>query len=129
MITHRDLAGFPSATSPSHRTSSTAAPGEAEALERIAGELTERSLDRVMRVVLRLYSQASLTDPATAATLLAAADELDAAVRAARDVLFPRAHRDPPPGTVPPDGPSTQTRPDSPTSSRPNPTPRTGERP
>lgn len=106
MITHRDLMGFPTATGAHHRAPGVAAPDEGETLERIADELSERSLERVLRVVLRLHTQASLADPATAAALLAAADELDAAVHAAHDVLFPHEA-----GSDPTGHPATETSP------------------
>lgn len=56
--------------------------------EQVAQQLTRCSLDRVQRVVLRLLARAGLSDPETRQALRAEADELDAAVRAARDVLF-----------------------------------------
>ena len=67
--------------------------GEIEAWERFAERLTDRSLDRVHRVVLRLWARASIADSDTRRGLLGEADELDAAVRAARDVVFPPTGR------------------------------------
>jgi hypothetical protein len=59
--------------------------------ERFAEELTVRSLNRVQVVILTLLSLASIAEPGVRRTLLAAVDELEMSVRAARDVVFPRA--------------------------------------
>jgi hypothetical protein len=75
MITDRDLSVIPDA--------------EARSVlgEQVVRGPTADALDRVQRVALRLLARASLADADTRAGLRAEADELDAAVRAARDVV------------------------------------------
>ncbi|HSK61776.1 MAG TPA: PAS domain-containing protein [Actinomycetospora sp.] len=85
MITNEDLSVIPSDSA----RSAMGAPQVTES-ERVALQLTIHSLDRIQRVLLRLLARAGLADPETRTALRAEADELDAAVRAARDVLFPR---------------------------------------
>lgn len=85
MITNDDLASIPAASARAALSSARIAESE-----RVALQLTTHSLDRVQRVLLRLLARAGLSDPETRAALRAEADELDAAVRAAREVLFPR---------------------------------------
>ncbi|PVZ07715.1 PAS domain-containing protein [Actinomycetospora cinnamomea] len=89
MITNHDLAVIPADTARAALSSARIA-----VTERVALRLTTHSLDRVQRVVLRLLARAGLSDPETRAALRAEADELDAAVRAARDVLFARPEGD-----------------------------------
>lgn len=86
MITNRDLAVIPMEAA---RAAVEPDAWEADARERLAEELTDRSLERVHRVVLRLLHRASVADPAARRAMLREADELDAAVRAARDVILP----------------------------------------
>ncbi|MEJ2860840.1 PAS domain-containing protein [Actinomycetospora flava] len=83
MITNSDLAVIPA-----HTARSVLDAARAEIGERVAVRLTTGSLDRVQRVLLRLLARASLSDCATRVALRAEADELDAAVRAARDIIF-----------------------------------------
>jgi hypothetical protein len=85
MITNDDLAVI----SPEGARAALGSARLAES-ERVARQLTTRALDPIQRVLLRLLARACLSDPETRAALRAEADELDAAVRAARDVLFPR---------------------------------------
>ncbi|GAA4925503.1 PAS domain-containing protein [Actinomycetospora succinea] len=96
MITNRDLAVIPG-----HVARAALDAARAEMSERLAHRLMAGSLDRVQRVLLRLLARASLSDRATRVALRAEADELDAAVRAARDIIFscsgpPPAPADPP---------------------------------
>ncbi|GAA4870140.1 PAS domain-containing protein [Actinomycetospora straminea] len=83
MIKRRDLAAIPDGTVDAVLRSDRLA-----VTEQVAQQLTRCSLDRVQRVLLRLLARAGLSDPETRQALRAEADELDAAVRAARDVLF-----------------------------------------
>lgn len=83
MITNSDLAVIPARTARSVLDAA-----GAELSERVAWRLMTGSLDRVQRVLLRLLARASLSDCATRVALRAEADELDAAVRAARDIIF-----------------------------------------
>lgn len=78
MITNHDLAVLPTAAA---RAATAPAPALAEAWDRFAARLTERSLARVQRVILRLLSTASIADPETRRALLRDADDLDAALR------------------------------------------------
>jgi hypothetical protein len=95
MITQNDLAMIPEGTA---RTVIEYA--RLDAGEHLARRLAAGSLDRIQRVVLRLLARASLSDPETRHALRAEADELDAAVRAARDIVVASAGRT---GEVPPD--------------------------
>ena len=83
MITNSDLTVVPEGAA---RAVLDAA--RADSCERVARRLSTGSLDRIRRVVLRLLARASVSDPATRAALQTEADELDAAVRAARDIIF-----------------------------------------
>lgn len=94
MITNSDLAVVPLCAA---RAVLDAA--RADTSERVARRLTAGSLDRIRRVVLRLLARASVADPGTRAALLAEADELDTAVRAARDIIFAMPE---PPRAAPP---------------------------
>ncbi|MFC5137361.1 PAS domain-containing protein [Actinomycetospora rhizophila] len=86
MITNSDLSVVPQGAA---RTLLDVAG--ADTCERVAHRLSTGSLDRIRRVVLRLLARASVSDPATRTALQAEADELDAAVRAARDIIFSSA--------------------------------------
>lgn len=83
MITNNDLAVVPDAAA---RAVLDAV--RIDSCEHLARRLSTGSLDRVRRVVLRLLARASVSDAGTRAALRAEADELDAAVRAARDIIF-----------------------------------------
>ncbi|HEY2191599.1 MAG TPA: PAS domain-containing protein [Actinomycetospora sp.] len=63
----------------------------AAACEELAHELRVRSLDRVMEVILRLTALASTATCERREVLLGLADELDEAVRGARQVVLGRA--------------------------------------
>ncbi|MDD7940165.1 PAS domain-containing protein [Actinomycetospora lutea] len=91
MITNNDLAVVPDGAA---RAVLDAA--RVEECEEVARRLSTGSLDRIRRVVLRLLARASVSDADTRAALRAEADELDAAVRAARDIIFSS------PGPAPP---------------------------
>ncbi len=97
MITGRDLAVISEAGA-----RSVLATADSEACRRTAPHPLADPLDRVQRVALRLLARASLADADTRVALRAEADELDAAARAARDVVDPRrAAADPPPDEPP----------------------------
>jgi hypothetical protein len=57
-------------------------------VEGIVGEIHTKSLDRVMKVSLRLLALASYADPDRRDLLLDQVDELDTAVQNVRDMLF-----------------------------------------
>src|SRR4051812_29420515 len=84
MITRRDLTLIPT-----EAARALIDGGRAETAERVARRLTTRSIDRVQRVAHRLLARASLSDPETRVALRAEADELDAAIRAAREIVPP----------------------------------------
>lgn len=81
MITGRDLSVIPAAGA---RTA--LATADTEDHRRSAPHPIGEPLDRIQRVALRLLARASLADADTRVALRTEADELDAAVRAARDV-------------------------------------------
>lgn len=101
MITNRDLALIPADT-----PREAAEPDDRliEAWDRFAAHLTDRSLDRVQRVILRLLSRATVAEPEMRRALLGEVAELDAALRAAREGLFPSTgpHDNAPPTAVGP---------------------------
>lgn len=100
MITGRDLSVIPEAGA-----RSVLATADSEACRRTAPHPLADPLDRVQRVALRLLARASLADADTRVALRAEADELDAAVRTARDVIDPSRA-----GGVPrPDDPPVET--------------------
>lgn len=84
MITGRDLSVIPEAGA-----RSLLATADSEARRRTAPHPLADPLDRFQRVALRLLARASLADADTRVALRAEADELDAAVRAVRDVIDP----------------------------------------
>jgi hypothetical protein len=97
MITGRDLSVIPDVGA--RIVLATAA---IEDHRRTAPHPISEPLDRIQRVALRLLARASLADADTRVALRTEADELDAAVRAARDVVDPRrATTDPPPEEPP----------------------------
>jgi hypothetical protein len=97
MITGRDLSVIPEAGARSALD-----VDDSEAREQTAPHPLAGPLDRVQRVALRLRATASLADRDTRVALRTEADELDAAVRAARDVVDPsRAAAHPPYGDPP----------------------------
>jgi hypothetical protein len=59
----------------------------AEAREHLAERLQEAALNRLVQVTLRLSGLAGGVDDQTRSGLMAAIEEIDAAVRAARDVV------------------------------------------
>ncbi|GLZ46237.1 hypothetical protein Acsp06_24220 [Actinomycetospora sp. NBRC 106375] len=84
MITNSDISVIPRDTARAMLRCARTVGGE-----RRATELATASLLRIQRVALRLLARAGLSDPDTRTALRIEADELDGAVRAARDVLFP----------------------------------------
>ncbi|MHC1558425.1 PAS domain-containing protein [Actinomycetospora sp. C-140] len=84
MITSSDLSVIPRDTAHAMLRCARTAAGE-----RRASELATAALLRIQRVALRLLARAGLCDPDTRTALRIEADELDGAVRAARDVLVP----------------------------------------
>ena len=95
MITGRDLSVIPEAGARSVLDAARSESRRPTGRCAIGGPL-----DRVQRVALRLLARASLSDAETRVALLAEADELDAAVAAARDVADPSVP-DPPPDDPP----------------------------
>jgi hypothetical protein len=92
MITRRDLSVIPETGARSVLTAA-----DTEDWRRTSRYPIAEPLDRIQRVALRLLARASLADADTRVALRGEADELDAAVRAARDVVDPsRAAPDPP---------------------------------
>jgi hypothetical protein len=81
MITNRDLADIP--------VGARSAPAEVEFIDQATRRFVEGSLDPVQRVMTRLLARAEPADPTVRAALLADADDLEAAVRTARQVLLP----------------------------------------
>ena len=61
-----------------------------DVLEGLLSEIHTRSLDRVMKVSLRLMALASFADPDDRDLLLAQVEQLDAAVRNVRGMFFPQ---------------------------------------
>jgi hypothetical protein len=84
MITRRDLTVIPA-----EPARSLIDDVGAETAESVARRLTTRSFDRIQRVAHRLLARASLSDPETRVALRGEADELDAALRAAREIVPP----------------------------------------
>jgi hypothetical protein len=96
MITGRDLSVIPEVGA------RTVLAADTEAYRRTALHPIGGPLDRIQRVALRLLARASLADADTRVALRAEADELDAAVRAARDLVDPRRPATDPPPEEPP---------------------------
>jgi hypothetical protein len=104
MITGRDLSVIPEAGARSVLDAAPLEPRRPAVPPAIDGPL-----DRVQRVALRLLARASLSDADTRVALRAEADELDAAVRAARDVADPSLAAPDTPPDDPPDDPPVET--------------------
>jgi hypothetical protein len=88
MITLRDLHPIDvtraKALVTAHESAPTRGPDDRE---RLAAHLQEAALNRLMQVTLRLSGLAGGVDDQTRSCLMAAIEEIDAAVRAARDVV------------------------------------------
>lgn len=81
MITNRDLGDIP--------VGKGSAPAEIELTDHATRGFVEGSLDSVQRVMTRLLARAAAADPGVRAALLADADDLEAAVRTARQAFLP----------------------------------------
>lgn len=98
MISNQDLHGIDATRAGALVTACESVPTMGpDERERLAAHLQEVALNRLVRVTLRLSGLAGGVDDRTRTSLMAAVEEIDAAVRAARDVVVSSPIRPGPP--------------------------------
>ena len=101
MITNRDLRAIDATRARALVTACESVPTMGpDDRERLAAHLQEAALNRLVRVTLRLSGLAGCVDDQTRTSLVAAVEEIDAAVRAARDVVFAESAAPQPPAPI-----------------------------